>query len=193
MALARGRAFSINDVVRGYHVYKDIWNADIGSELPCYPESTNSKDRYAVAIMDDTHGVGHMPRKISFICHLFLCHAGVIVCRVTGPRQHSRYLIQGGLNVLCQYQFYSEDEERLKVVKKLLESASYSTDIVSNPEKFQAMKIATPVKPRSSKNEVSLTASKTGKVKKEPVETEVKEKETIDKKSEEEPAKEKED
>ena len=170
-------------------MYKDIWNADIGSELPCYPESTNSEDRYAVAIMDDTHVVGHVPRKISFICHLFLCHAGVIVCRVTGPRQHSRDLIQGGLDVPCQYQFYSEDEERLKVVKKLLESASYSTDIVSNPEKFQAMKIATPVKPHNSRNEVSLTASKTGKVKKEPVETEVKRKRLLTKKTEEEPAK----
>jgi len=62
------------------------------------------------------------------------------------------------------------------IQKKLLEPASYSTDIVSNPEKFQAMKIAIPVKPHNSRNEMSLTASKTGKVKKEPVETEVKEK-----------------
>ena len=73
-------AFSIDDVVRGYHIYKDIWSADIGSELPYCLESSNHEDRYAVAVMDDTHMVGHVPRKISFICHLFLSHSGVILC-----------------------------------------------------------------------------------------------------------------
>ena len=114
---SRGIAFSIKEVVRGYHIYKDIWNADIGSELPCCPESTNREDRYAVAVMNGTHVVGDMPRKISFICHLFLCHTGVIVCRITGPMQYSRDLPQGGVEVPCQYQFYLEDEECSKVVK----------------------------------------------------------------------------
>ena len=45
---SRGIAFSIDDMVQGYHEYKDIWNADIGSELSYHPETTNHKDRYAV-------------------------------------------------------------------------------------------------------------------------------------------------
>ena len=48
-----GKVFSIDEVVRGYHICKDIWDADIGSELPCYPESSNREDRYAVAVMND--------------------------------------------------------------------------------------------------------------------------------------------
>jgi len=31
-------AFAITFVVRGYHVYKDIWATEIGSELPCFVE-----------------------------------------------------------------------------------------------------------------------------------------------------------
>ena len=48
----------------------------------------------------------------------------MIVCCVTDPRQYSRDLTQGGLDVPCQYEFYSENEECLKVVNGLLELAS---------------------------------------------------------------------
>ena len=67
----------------------------------------------------------------------------------------------------------------------MLESASYSTDTVSNPEKFQDIKEA--IKPHNSSNEVSVTASK--KMKETVVIDEVKDKETISLKIEEEPAK----
>ena len=58
-------AFAIDSVVRGYHIYQDNWSAEINSELPCHPESGNREDRYAVGVMNDTHVVGHVPRKIS--------------------------------------------------------------------------------------------------------------------------------
>ena len=35
--------------VRGYHVYKNIWDASIGEELACQREPSNGVDRYAVA------------------------------------------------------------------------------------------------------------------------------------------------
>jgi len=79
-------------VVRGYHVYKDIWAAEIGSELSCFVEPHNREDRYAVAVMDNTSIVGHVLRKISYICYIFLLHSGSIICRVTGPKQYSRDL-----------------------------------------------------------------------------------------------------
>ena len=34
-------AFAINSVVQGYHIYKDIWSAEIDSELPCCAEFDN--------------------------------------------------------------------------------------------------------------------------------------------------------
>ena len=43
--------FSIETVVRGYHVYKEIWEAAIdGVELPCKREIGNAHDPFAVAI-----------------------------------------------------------------------------------------------------------------------------------------------
>ena len=123
-------AFSITFVVRGYHIYKDIWRAEIGSELPCCPEPDNREDRYAVAIMNGTNIVGHVPRKISYICYIFLLHSGSIICRVTGPRQYSQDLEQGGLDVPCEYRFFSKDK-RVTVTRKLLELALFPTkDVV---------------------------------------------------------------
>ena len=70
-------AFAITFVVRGYHAHKDIWDAEIDSELPCSPEPDNRKDCYAVAVMNSTNVVGHMPRRI--ICNIFIRHSGSII------------------------------------------------------------------------------------------------------------------
>ena len=37
--------------VRGYHVYQRIWMAAVGEVLHCEREPTNSRDRYAVAVV----------------------------------------------------------------------------------------------------------------------------------------------
>ena len=49
--------------VRGYHIYKDIWDATIGEELQCARESDNSNDRYAVAVRKNDAVVGHVTRN----------------------------------------------------------------------------------------------------------------------------------
>ena len=85
--------------------YKDIWDAEIDSELPCFPEPDNREDCYAVAVMNSVDVVDHMPRRISYICNIFLHHPGTIICHVNGPRQYSRDLEKGGLEVPCELQF----------------------------------------------------------------------------------------
>ena len=46
-------AFAVGSVVRGYHKYKDIWNAPAdGRELPCERELGNPRDMSAVAIIE---------------------------------------------------------------------------------------------------------------------------------------------
>ena len=48
-----------------YHVYKNLWDASVGEELPW--------EWYAVAVMRrNTIVVGHEPRKISAACSRFL-------------------------------------------------------------------------------------------------------------------------
>ena len=67
------QCFSIDDCIRGYHIYEDIWTAPIGDYLACKPEFSNLHDPYAVAVvtMNDVM-VGHLPRRISTVSRLFL-------------------------------------------------------------------------------------------------------------------------
>ena len=46
--------FSIDSMIRGYHVYKDIWtDPDYDEELECVREPGNSSDPLAVAVKRD--------------------------------------------------------------------------------------------------------------------------------------------
>ncbi len=40
--------FVFESCVTGYHVYKDIWEASVGEELPCHRENGNHADPFAV-------------------------------------------------------------------------------------------------------------------------------------------------
>ena len=72
-------------------------------------------DRYAVAVMKDAMLVGHLPRKISLICSLFLRRGGNIKCCVTANRCYSDDLPQGGLQVPCLLVFDGKEAEISKI------------------------------------------------------------------------------
>ena len=114
---------TFDSCVRGYHVYKDIWNHAIGDTLTAKPEFGNVHDPYAVAVVTpDDVVVGHLPRNISTLCHLFLRKCGHILVQVTGRRRHSTDLPQGGLEVPCSLTFVGESRDLLKV-RRLMETA----------------------------------------------------------------------
>ena len=71
--------------IRGYHVYKDIWDAAIGEVLVCEREPRNVEDRYAIAVKKDETVIGHLPRNLSRVCSHFIRRRGTIDCSVTGP------------------------------------------------------------------------------------------------------------
>ena len=84
-------AHEMKSCILGYHVYKDLWDVLIGEgERGPF----NDADRYAVAVLKDDTVVGHIPRKISQICSLFLARGGAIVCTPTGRRRYSSDLPQ---------------------------------------------------------------------------------------------------
>lgn len=105
--------------VRGYHVYKTIWNPSVGDDFNCEREEGNTEDPYAVAVMYSGGIVGHVPRVISAACSLFLERSGTINCRIIGSRRYSIDLPQGGLELPCQYTFQG-DEILMKKLKKLV-------------------------------------------------------------------------
>ncbi len=62
------------------------------------PETVNPRDPFAVAVLKDEAIVGHVSRKVSSICSLFLRRNGSISCRVTRSRRYSE---AGGSDTLA--------------------------------------------------------------------------------------------
>ena len=98
-------------MVRGYHVYKDIWDTGEGETLihVCVRETSNQNYPYAVAVVKDAVIVRHVPRKISALCSLFRRRGGTLSCRVDGGRWYSLDLPQGGLEISCTLIFTTEE------------------------------------------------------------------------------------
>ena len=48
VALINMETFQMESCVRGYHVYKDLWEAVVGERLECQREHDNPSDTYAV-------------------------------------------------------------------------------------------------------------------------------------------------
>ena len=99
---AQMEEYEIACCVHGYYVYREIWEAAVGETLICEREPQNGKDRYAVAVKKNETIVGHLPRKISKLCSLFLRRGASITCIVTGRRRYSVDLPQGGLEIPCR-------------------------------------------------------------------------------------------
>ena len=70
-----------NSCVRGFHVYDDIWTPFVGETLACEQESGNPNDPYAVAIKKGSEVVGHVSRKSSAACSLFLLLGGLFAVK----------------------------------------------------------------------------------------------------------------
>ena len=66
-----------------------IMDALVGEKLSCQREAENYADPFAVAVLKNENIVGHVPRKISTVCSLFLCQEGSIGCLITGSRRYS--------------------------------------------------------------------------------------------------------
>ena len=74
--------FSRLSCIRGYHIYKDVWEAAVGEVLACLREPDNDADRYAVAVKKDAFVIGHLPRKMSRMCvHCFLGVEGLWIAQ----------------------------------------------------------------------------------------------------------------
>ena len=107
--------------VRGFHVFCNIWEAAIREVLYWERELGNAKDKYAVAVKKDATVIGHLPRKISRVCSLFLRQGESVQCTVTGRQRYSFVLPQGGLEILCLVKFTAQSKE-IQKLKQLLKS-----------------------------------------------------------------------
>ena len=125
--------FSVQSMVRGYHVYQPVWDGTCDGEiLPCKREVVNIHDPSSVAITKGTTGivVGHVPRIISPICSIFIRRGGTISCRANGSRRYSSDLPQGGLEVPRILTFSTPNAREIEKTNKLIESGNvFSVEI----------------------------------------------------------------
>ena len=121
-------SFEYDSVIRGYHIYKEIWEASHGETFDCVRETGNRFDPFAVAVIsEDGEIIGHVPKLISAAASLFLRYSGSIKCKVTGSRQYSRDLPQCVLEMPCQLTFEGS-EKYIGKVKKLLKLSNSDSD-----------------------------------------------------------------
>ena len=64
--------FRFTSCIRGFHVYEGAWTPTHHEILQCSREEGNVHDPYAVKVMKSGIVVGHLPKKISATCSLFL-------------------------------------------------------------------------------------------------------------------------
>lgn len=131
--------FVVSSVIHGYHQYRTVWESPADGEvLRCEREVGNSHDTYAVAIKKLIDGnyvvVGHVPRKISFICSIFIRRGGTIRCTVNGHRQYSADLPQGGMEIPCILMFTASCSSEAEKTKKLIQSSLSTESVKVNTE-----------------------------------------------------------
>jgi len=97
--------------MRGFHIYKDRWTPVREEMLVCQREIGNAQDPFAVKVTKSGNIIGHLPKKISSTCLLFLRRGGMLTCKITNPnKQYSRDLEQGDLEIPCLVIFQGEQE-----------------------------------------------------------------------------------
>ena len=68
-----------------------------------------------MAVLKNGNVVGHVPRRVSAACSLFIQKEGRILCTVQASRRYSADLPQGGLEIPCTFRFIGAK----KIITKL--------------------------------------------------------------------------
>ena len=120
--LSEDSIFLHESVIRGHHIFKEIWTPRTGEILLVRMETGNVHDWRAVAVLAlDGTVVGHVPREVSRVFWHYLGHCGKISCEVTGRRKHGK-----GLEVPCIYKFLGS-EKMIEKMRSIMQKPSKSS------------------------------------------------------------------
>ena len=101
--------------LRGFHVYKELWNPKLNEKLETIHEENNPHDRYAVAAIRKTVSrlrpvvVGHLPREISMFTRFIILHGATVKVKVSDTKYRRSPLIQGGLEIPVEVEVQMEN------------------------------------------------------------------------------------
>ena len=100
--------------------------------------------------------VGHLPKKISSTCSLFILDGGVISCKVTNPhRRYSNDLVQDGLEIPCTITLQGTKELTDKA-RKLLSISSQANFTAADKKPISKKQIAPPITPAPDTKRMKL-------------------------------------
>ena len=57
-------SFELSSAVRGYHVYRYVWEPSVGEKLVAQREFDNQFDKFTVKLLKDEEKVSYLPREI---------------------------------------------------------------------------------------------------------------------------------
>ena len=81
--MAERQASTLESVIRGRHIYKQIWWLLVGKILTLECEEGNNHDKFAVSLLKHATILGHGPREFTRVFWHFLRHRETITCEVT--------------------------------------------------------------------------------------------------------------
>ena len=113
-------SFKLYSAVRGYHVYRDVWEPSVGEKLVARREFDNPSKNFAVKVLNGEETVGHLPREYTRIAWYFLTRGGSISVEVSGHhRRHCKQLC-GGMEIPCRVKFTCSRKAMFNRLKDLL-------------------------------------------------------------------------
>ena len=101
---ATNKTLVFSAVVRGFHVYRYVWNPHENEELVCFFEANNLFDMLAIrtCCKDCEKTVGHLPREISRPTKCLIERGAKITVKLSSIHYRRSPLFQGGLEIPCE-------------------------------------------------------------------------------------------
>ena len=91
--------------IRGYHVYRIVWQPKENETLQCAHESDNDHDLFAIKTCRDIEFhpqiVGYLPLEFSRFTTFFLDRGATITATLSSTHYRRSPLVEGGLEIPC--------------------------------------------------------------------------------------------
>ena len=97
---ATNKTLVFSAAVRGFHVYRDVWNPHENEELVCLFEANNLFDMFAIRTCKDCEKIiGHLPKEISRPTKYLIDRGAKITAKLSSIHYRRLPLFQGGLEI----------------------------------------------------------------------------------------------
>ena len=137
MASGRRPQFTFSCCVRGYqyHGKQKDWIPAVGEKLSVEIESDNPRDQNAIAVHNNQHHVGYLPKEISSTIAEMIRKGGRVACKVREPARIRRGIRSGnGAEVPIQVTI-TVDQSNARMLKRCEEQIStlYKEPVLTVP------------------------------------------------------------